>query len=111
MPPMKGKIKNLFHFIGRAWSGGTYGKFGILFATFGIFMFAGVFQGDASIQRFIVNSWKLQDAYEQRDSEQRTLNKIENHIELIKTNSPDYINELGLQYLNIGDSKLKILKY
>ena len=111
MPPMKGKIKNLFRFIGRAWSGGTYGKLGIVLATFGIIMFAGLFHGDASIQRFVINSWKLQDAHIQRESEQNTLNKIEHHIELFKKNSPDFIDELGLRYLNIGDSKLKVLKY
>jgi hypothetical protein len=108
---MKGKIKNLFKFIGRAWSGNEHGKIGIFAAIFGIFMFVGLFYSDASIQRFVVNVWKLQDAYEQRDSEQDTLNKLEKHIQLLKENSPDYIQELGLKYLNVGDSKLKVLKF
>lgn len=108
---MKGKIKNLFSFIGRAWSGGTYGKLGIFLAAFGIFTFLGLFHSEASIQHFTINIWKLQTALEQRDSEQLALNKLETHIQLLKENSPDYIQELGLQYLNIGDPQIKILKY
>lgn len=108
---MKGKIKNLFKFIGRAWSGGTYGKFGLILTIFGIFLFIGLFHGDASVQRFVVNNWKLQTAYTQRDSDRDTLTKIEKHIQLLKENSPDYIEELGLRHLNVGDSKMKILKF
>ena len=111
MPPMKAKIKNLFKFLGRAWSSGLYGKAGILLATFGCLMFIGLFQRDASIQNFVINTWKLGAAYEQRDSERDTLNKLEHNINLLKANSPDYIEELGLQYLNIGDAKLKVLKF
>ena len=111
MTPMKGKIKNLFAFLGRAWAGGIHGKMGIVFTTFAAFMFIGLFQGDASVQRFIVNNWKLQTAYEQRDSEKATLAKIETHLDLLKKNSPDYIEELGLRYLNVGDPEIKILKF
>ncbi len=111
MPPMKGKIKKLFKFLGRAWSGGPLGKLGIFLSIFGCFMFIGLFQGDASVQRFIVNNWKLQTAYEQRDSEKATLAKIETHLDLLKKNSPDYIEELGLRYLNVGDPEIKILRF
>ena len=32
------------------------------------------------------------------------------HIDLVQKNSPDYIEELGLKRLNMGDAKTKILK-
>jgi hypothetical protein len=42
--------------------------------------------------------------------EQQTLDKLHRHIKLLQNYSPDYVEELGLKYLNIGDSNIKILK-
>ncbi len=47
---MREKIKNLFGFIGRAWSGGIRGKVGILFAIFAGFMFIRIFWGEVNVQ-------------------------------------------------------------
>lgn len=107
---MKGKIKKLFQFLGSAWSGGLRGKFGVIFALFAGFMFIGMFWGDVSIQRFGYNIWQLNRDSEQLLSEQQTLNELHRHIELLQNYSPDYVEELGLKYLNIGDPKVKILK-
>ena len=35
---------------------------------------------------------------------------LNKHIELLQNYSPDYVEELGLKYLNIGDPQVKILK-
>lgn len=110
MPLMKGKIKNLFSFLSRAWHGGARGKLGIILALFAGFMFIGLFWGDVNVQRFAMNTWHLNTATEQLDTEQHKLNQIEHHIELLQNYSPDYIEELGLKYLNIGDAQVKILK-
>lgn len=110
MPPMKGKIKNLFNFIGRAWSGGIRGKFGIALTAFATFMFIGLFCGDVTVQRVGLNVWHLKQEQAQLTSEQTTLRNINTHIELLQGYSADYIEELGLKYLNIGDPKTKILK-
>ena len=110
MPPMKEKIKNLFKFLGRAWSGGGRGKLGIIFALFAAFMFIGLFFGDVNVQKFTMNIWHLNTAQEQLNAEQATLDTIQHHIELLQSYSPDYVEELGLKYLNIGDPKTKILK-
>ena len=110
MTPMKGKIKNLFAFLGRAWAGGIHGKMGIVFTTFAAFMFIGMFWGDVSIQRFTMNVWRLNQAEQHLADEQDTLNKINRHIELLQNYSPDYVEELGLKYLNIGAPGTKILK-
>ena len=111
MTPMKGKIKKLFQFIGRAWTGGIYGKFGIILAIFAFFLFIRIFWGDVNIQRFAMNIFHLRNAQEQLIEETATLNEIKTHIKLIQNYSPDYIEELGLRYLNIGDPRVKILKY
>ncbi len=108
---MKGKIKNLFKFLGAAWSGGGRGKLGIILALFAGFMFVGLFWGDVSIQRFGYNLWQLGNEREHLVAEQTTLKELQHHIELLQNYSPDYVEELGLKYLNIGDPRVKILKY
>ena len=110
MTPMKEKIKKLFSFIGRAWSGGARGKLGLVLSLFAGFMFIGMFWGDVSIQRFGMNIWRLHNEQELLTNEQKTLDELHRHIQLLQNYSPDYVEELGLKYLNIGDPRAKILK-
>lgn len=107
---MKEKIKNFFGFIGRAWTGGVHGKLGVLFAIFAMFMFIRMFLGDMNIQRFVVNAWNLNHERAELATRTKTRETLEHHIQLLRNGSPDYVEELGLQYLNIGDPKFKILK-
>jgi len=104
------KIKNLFGFIGRAWSGGIRGKIGVLFAVFAGFMFIRIFWGEVNVQKFVVNIWRLNAEQQQLDAEQQKMATLSRHIQLIQEYSPDYIQELGLKYLNVGDADFKILK-
>lgn len=110
MPPMKEKIKNFFGFMGRAWSDGIYGKFGIMLLILAIYMFIRMFWGDVNVQQFIINIWRLDGEQEQLATEQAELRAIHRHIELLQGYSSDYVEELGLKYLNIGDPDFKILK-
>ena len=107
---MKEKIKNFFGFIGRAWSDGIYGKFGIVMLVFALFIFVRMFWGDVNVQKLIINVWRLHGEQEQLAAEQEKSQKIQRHIELLQGYSADYVEELGLKYLNIGDAKYKILK-
>ena len=107
---MKEKIKNFFGFIGRAWTGGQRGKLGIVFAVFAFFMFVRMFMGDMNVQRFIINAWNLNHERAELAERQNVRDTLEHHLELLENGSPDYIEELGLQYLNIGDPKYRILK-
>ena len=107
---MKEKIKNFFGFIGRAWSDGIYGKFGIVMLVFALFIFVRMFWGDVNVQKLIINVWRLHGEQEQLAAEQEKLQKIQRHIELLQGYSADCVEELGLKYLNIGDAKYKILK-
>ncbi|MBR2286012.1 MAG: hypothetical protein IJ866_00940 [Alphaproteobacteria bacterium] len=104
------KIKNLFGFIGRAWTGGPRGKLGIVFALFAVFIFIRMFIGYTNIQRFVMNIWYLNNERVELESQTAKLNELRLHLQLLRDYSPDYIEELGLQYLNIGDAKYKILK-
>ena len=107
---MKEKIKNFFGFLGRGWSGGLRGKIGILSALFAAFMFFRIFFGEVSAQRFVINIWHLNAEQQQLATEQAKLETLQRHIKLIQSYSPDYVEELGLRYLNIGDPGMKILK-
>ena len=108
---MKEKIKNFFGFIGRAWRGGWRGKVGILCALFALFMFVRIFWGDVCVQKFVMNIWQLNAEQAQLAAETKKLNTLNQHIELIQGYSADYVQELGLKYLNIGDPDIRILKY
>ncbi len=107
---MKEKIKNFFGFIGRAWSGSFRGKIGILLGVFAAFMFVRIFWGEVNLQNFVINIWRLNAEQEQLMAEQEKLNTINKHIELLQGYSADYVEELGLKYLNVGDPKIRILK-
>lgn len=107
---MKDKIKNLFHLIGAAWRGGIHGKIGVFFAIFGTFMFIRIFAGDVNITRFVANIWHLSHERIELSAEETKLNTINHHIELLENYSPDYVEELGLRYLNIGDPAYRVLK-
>lgn len=107
---MKEKIKNFFKFIGTAWAAGIRGKIGLLCGIFATFMFIGIFWGDVSIQKFVINLWRLNEEQQELTLETKKLDTIKHHIKLIENYSPDYIEELGLKYLNIGDKQIKELK-
>lgn len=77
---------------------------------FAVFMFIRMFWGEVNIQRLIINIWRLNGEQEQLVAEQKELEAIKHHIELLQGYSADYVEELGLKYLNIGDPKVKILK-
>ena len=107
---MKDKIKNLFMFIGRAWRGGIRGKVGVILALAATFMFSRIFWADVNVPRFIANIWHLNAEQEELSIEQSKLETMNRHIHLLQNYSPDYVEELGLKYLNIGDPAFKVLK-
>lgn len=110
MTRMKEKIKNLFAFMGHAWGAGFHGKLGVIMVVVALFWSIGIFTGKTTLQGFIINIWRLNTAQTQLLQEQEKLNTLQHHIDLVQKNSPDYIEELGLKRLNMGDAKTKILK-
>ena len=110
---MKEKIKNLFAFLKSAWSAGSRGKWGIILMLISIFFFARLFYGNRNIQSFIMNAWHLNRERAELAIAEKQLEQIQNHIYLLQhpNSSSDYIQELGLQTLNLGDADFKELKY
>ncbi len=110
MPFVKGKIKNLFSFISRAWSGGIYGKAGCILTAFALFFFIRMFTGTVSVQNFVINIWNLHTVEQQAAAEHAELDKINQHIKLLQSYSSDYVGELAQKHLNLGAPQAKILK-
>lgn len=110
MTRVKDKIKNLFGFIGRAWRGGIRGKAGVFFAIVACVMFFHVLFGQVNVARFVANIWHLNAEQQELAVEQLKLETMNRHIKLLQNYSPDYVEELGLKYLNVGDPAFKVLK-
>ena len=110
---MKEKIKNFFEFVKRAWAAGPRGKFGFILMLLSVFFFVRLFMGTQNIQSFVINMWNLNHAKQELTLAQNNLKKLQQHIYLLQhpNNSADYIEELGLKTLNLGDPKFKELKY
>jgi len=105
------KIKNLFSFLKSAWVCSARGKWGILFMIVALFFFVRLFCGTQNIQGFILNAWHLHNDRATLATEQQKLKQIQHHIYLLQHNSDDYIEELGLKTLNLGNPEFKELKY
>ena len=110
---MKKKIKNFFVFIKNGWIGGPRGKIGFVLMIISIFFFVRLFYGEKNIQSFIMNAWHLNKEKKELAIEQKKLEKIQHHNNLLQStiNSSDYIEELSLKNLNLGDANFKELKY
>ncbi|MDR0967624.1 MAG: hypothetical protein LBL75_02200 [Rickettsiales bacterium] len=107
---MKKKIKELLQFLVNGWRGGLRGKIGVICTLFAALMFVRLFWGDVSLQNFVINFWRLDNAQTALTAEQKKLELTQEHITLIENYSPDYISELSQKYLNIGAPDLRILK-
>ena len=110
---MKEKIKNFFDFIKRAWAAGPRGKIGFILMLLSVFFFVRLFIGTQNVQSFVINMWNLNQAKKELTVAQDNLKQIQQHIYLLQhpNSSSDYIEELGLKTLNLGDPKFKELKY
>ena len=110
---MKEKIKNFFEFLKSAWTESSRGKIGIILMILSLFFFVRLFYGTRNVQSFVMNAWNLNRERTELVVAQTKLKQIQNHIYLLQhpNSSSDYIEELGLQTLNLGDCDFKELKY
>ena len=78
-----------------------------------LFFFVRLFYGNQNLQGFIINAWHLRQERAELATEQKKLKQIQHHVKLLQNpnSSSDYVEELGLQTLNLGDPEFKELKY
>jgi cell division protein FtsB len=110
---MKEKIKNLFIFMTNAWTTSSRGKFGIILFLVAFVFFIRIFVGNQNIQSYVINIGKLNHARRELTVLQTELKQIQHHIYLLQRPNPDsdYIEELGLKTMNLGNPEFKELKY
>ena len=110
---MKEKIKIFFDFVKRAWNASSRGKIGVILMLLSIFFFVRLFCGTHSVQSFAINAWRLNHERAELEIAKKQLHEIQHHIYLLQhpNSSSDYIEELGLQVLNMGNPEFKELKY
>ena len=92
---------------------GPRGRWGFIFMLLSVFFFVRLFFGTPNIQSFVINAWNLKHERAELAVAQKKLQQIQHHIYLLQhpNSSSDYIQELGLQTLNLGDGDFKELKY
>ena len=78
-----------------------------------LFCFIRLFCGTRNVQSFIVNAWRLNHERAELSVAKEQLQEIEHHIYLLQhaNQTSDYVEELGLQTLNMGNPEFKELKY
>ena len=110
---MKRKIKNFFVFMKNAWIESPRGKIGVILMIVSLFFFARLFYGERNVQNFVMNAWRLNQEEKELTVARHKLEKIQRHIYLLQPQhaSSDYVEELGLKHLNMGDAEFKELKY
>jgi hypothetical protein len=110
---MKEKIKEFFDFVKRAWVAGWRGKVGLALLIFSLFFFVRLFSGTPNIPGFIRNMIRLNHEQTALTNAQNDLENIKTHVYLLQhpNSAPDYIEELGLKTLNLGNPEFKELKY
>ena len=110
---MKEKIKNFFAFLKSAWDCGPRGKIGIVLLILAMFFFVRLFVGTQNIPDYIISATKLNHERKELALLQKDLNQIQHHVYLLQRPyvSSDYIEELGLKTLNLGNPEFRELKY
>ena len=75
-----------------------------------IYFFVGLFTGVASIQNYFKNRRALNRADAKIETLQKDLGSVNLHIKLLQDFSPDFVAEMAIKYLNLGDPKMRVLK-
>ncbi|MDR1071931.1 MAG: hypothetical protein LBL21_04800 [Rickettsiales bacterium] len=110
IPDMWEKIKSMTGILIRGTLGGWRGALGALMAGLSVYFFVGLFTGVASVQNYFKNRVALGRADEKIAVLRKQLDAENLHIELLQKHSPDFISEMALRHLNLGDPQLMILK-
>ena len=107
---MLGKIKSVAVVFLRGATGGIRGLSGALLFALSVYFLIGLFTGEASVQGYIRNRRALEGTDARIAALQARLDNTNLHIELLQKHSPDFVSEMALKHLNLGDPGVMIVK-
>jgi hypothetical protein len=107
---MWGKIKSALAVFFRGAFSGMHGFIGAALIVFSVWLWVGFFTGAANIQNYIRGLRNVGAADARIDALRARLNRTELRIKLLQEHSPDFVAEMGLVHLNLGDPALKEIK-
>jgi cell division protein FtsB len=104
------KIKSAFTVFFTGMFSSMRGFLGAAMVAVSVYFFVGLFTGVASIQNYIKNLNSMHTSTSRIEAEQQKLDTINHHIKLLQEHSPDFVSEMALRHLNMGDPKSLIIK-
>ncbi|MDR2769886.1 MAG: hypothetical protein LBB08_00370 [Rickettsiales bacterium] len=107
---MWGKIKSAFGILFRGMFASFYGFAGAVLTAISVWLCVGLFTGAANIRSYVRNRRTLRESDAKIAALAKELAKTNMHIKLLQDHSPDFVSEMALQKLNLGDSETMILK-
>ena len=107
---MAKKIKSALGVFFRGMFGGWRGAVGTALIVFSLYMLAGLFNGATNIQNYIRDKRELATADARIIAARKRLDAANQHIKLMREHSPDFVSEMAMKHLNLGDPGVRILK-
>lgn len=107
---MFGKIKSIAGVFARGCAGGWRGLAGAALLVFSAYLFVGFFTGVANIKNYIANRYELGTADARLYAAKNRLDRTSRHIRLLSEQSKDFVSEMALRHLNMGDPEMRIIK-
>ena len=104
------KIKSAFAILFDGTFKSWRGFLGMAMILFSLYFLIGLFTGVASIQHYIRNLRNTKTSDTRISAKQKELSMINLHIKLIQEHSPDFVSEMAIKYLNMGDPNSSIIK-
>jgi cell division protein FtsB len=107
---MLDKIKSAARVFFHGMTSSLTGLSGAVLVVLSLYLLAGLFTGVANVQNFIKNWNELGKTDSKIAALQQQLDRTNLHIKLLQQHSPDFVSEMALRHLNLGDPKLMIIK-
>ena len=104
------KIKSIFRVFFKGAIQSFPGFIGAAMVVLSVYFVIGLFTGTANIQNLVRNRIALSKADGKIAAAEEQLDRVNLHIKLLQEHSKDFISEMALKHLNLGDPNLLIIK-
>jgi len=104
------KIKSVILFFVRGSVQGWRGPLGAAMIIFSVYLCFGFFTGVTNIQNYIRNLRELERIDARTEMTRKRLEATNRHLKLLSEHSPDFVSEMALRHLNMGDPAMMIIR-